>query len=126
MTDVKTPQLSPAQWQELLEPYGWVDLTISAPAVRFQTPAELWEYEFRVMLKPPADSDAPEWVRRADLLDQARGAVKAVRAQGYWLPQAPRIEFAGRYMYRAGQEDPSWIAEAELRFTALPARRSSP
>lgn len=125
MADVKAQELSLPEWHELLEPYGWADITATAPAVRFRVPAPILEYDIRVMLKPgrevSQDGDG-EWAERSHLLEQARDAVKAVKARGYWFPDAPRIEFGGRYMYRMGDTDPRWVAEAELRFTVRPRR----
>lgn len=118
MTDVKAQELSLDEWRELLEPYGWADITTRAPAVRFRVPVPVLEWEIRVTLKAEPDGDRDEWVRRSDLLDQARRAVKAVQARGYFLEDAPRIEFGGQYMYRMDPSGlPDWLAEAELRFT---------
>jgi len=126
VTDVKAQELSHDEWYELLEPYGYVDITTHSPAVRFRIAAPILEREIRVMLKPSQpDSQDSEWSRRSDLLEQARKAVEAVRARGYWLPDAPRIELGGQYMYQAGEPAPVWIAGADLRFTCVPSRRSS-
>ncbi len=125
MTVVKAQELSYDQWRELLEPYGWADITVRAPAVMFRVQQSLLEYDIRVMLKGSPDGgtfSADEWAHRSYLLDQARRAVKAVQARGYVLAEdAPRIEFAGRYMQQPGQ-DPVWYAEAELRFSVRLAR----
>jgi hypothetical protein len=129
MTDVKAQELSYNEWRELLEPYGWADITTTAPAVRFQVPSPLLEYGIRVMLKPGREvSEAGgecqagdgEWAERSYLLGRARDAVNAVKARGYWFPDAPRIEFGGRYMHLMGDAEPRWVAEAELRFTVRP------
>jgi len=127
MADVKTPELSLGEWHELLEPYGWADITTHAPAVRFRVPAPVLEWEIRVMLKPGREVSQPgdEWAERSHLLGQARKAVEAVKARGYWLTEdGPQIEFRGRYMYRMDPSGlPAWLAEAELRFTVRPGRR---
>ncbi len=116
MTDVKAQELSHDEWYELLEPYGWADITVTAPAVLFRVPPALLEYDIRVMLKGSPDTALDEWAHRSYLLDQARQAVGAVKARGYaFLEDAPRIEFGGRYMHQIGQ-GPVWLAEAELRF----------
>src|SRR5712691_5294298 len=52
MADVKTPELSPDEWRELLGPYGWADITTRSPAVRFKIPAPILEWDIRLMLKP--------------------------------------------------------------------------
>ena len=114
---MKDRELGYNEWNELLEPYGWAEITVRAPAVRFRVPPTLLSYEIRVMLKPGAGDDGDEWARRSDLLDQARKAVQAVQARGYRLPEPPRIEFGGQYEYRLGHADPAWFAEAELYFT---------
>lgn len=108
------------EWRELLEPYGSADITVTAPAVRFQVPPGLLMYDVRVLLKPgPGGWAQDEWALRSDLLSQARQAVKAVLAKGYILTDAPDIEFGGRYKYSvAGGAVPEWEAGAELRFWA--------
>jgi hypothetical protein len=117
MTDVKAQELSHDEWYELLEPYGWADITTRAPAVRFRIPSPILEWEIRLMLKlARPDSQDGEWARRSDLLEQARKAVEAVQSRGYRLFDAPRIDLGGRYMYAQGDMDPVFIAEAELRF----------
>jgi hypothetical protein len=118
MTGVKAQELGYDEWRELLEPYGWAEITVHSPAVRFQVAPSLLEYEIRMMLKPgTGDSDdAGEWARRSGLLEQARKAVGAVQARGYRLPEPPRIEFGGQYTRRLGT-DPVWFAEVALYFT---------
>jgi hypothetical protein len=120
VTDVKAQEMSLDEWRELLEPYGWADITTHAPAVRFRVAAPILEWEVRLMLKPDREVSQPggEWAERSRLLDQAGKAVEAVRARGYRLPDAPRVEFGGEYMYLPGETDPRWVAAAELRFTA--------
>jgi hypothetical protein len=113
MTGVKT-KLSYPEWAELLEPYGWADITTRSPAMRFGK-AGVLEWQFGVQLKA-GPGTLGEWEQRAHLLDQARQLIDAVRAAGYWLREPPRIEFGGEYLFRMGDEDPSWFAEAELRF----------
>ncbi len=82
---------------------------------------QLQEWELRVMLKGSPDGTLGEWAHRAHLLDQARQAIEAVQARGYWLPDAPRIEFGGRYRFRVDRGTlPEWDAEAEMRFTVRP------
>ncbi len=116
MTDVKTRPTSPDEWHELLKPYGWADVTACAPTWAAPSAAFTW-YEIRVMLSADPDGDLDEWVRRSDLLDQARRAVKAVQAKGYMFMNAPRIEFGGQYKYRVDRGAvPEWFAEAELSF----------
>ena len=119
MAVVKAQELSPGQWQELLEPYGWADITVRAPAVLFRVPSGLLEYEIRVMLRPGHDVSGAgqEWAERSHLLEQARAAVDAVRGKGYVLADPPRIEFGGRYMYFDPESGPAWAAEAEVRFS---------
>jgi hypothetical protein len=115
--DVKARELGFDEWRELLEPYGWADITVTAPAVLFRVPPGLLEYEIRMMLKASPDTRLGEWDQRSYLLGQARQAVEAVKGIGYTFGEdAPRIEFGGRYVYLMGQA-PSWFAEAELRFT---------
>ncbi len=122
MTGVKAQELSLSEWHELLEPYGWADITVTGPAVRFRVPPGLLEYEICMMLKASPDPEIGEWDQRSYLLGQARQAVEAVRARGYaFLEAAPRIEFGGRYMHRVDQA-PDWFAEAELRFIVRPGR----
>jgi hypothetical protein len=118
VTDVKAQELSPDEWCELLEPYGYADITVTAPAVRFQVPPSMQMYDIRVLLKPdPSERD--EWVQRSNLLDQARRAIKAVQAKGYILTDAPDIEFGGRYKYSVDRgAEPEWEAGAEVRFWA--------
>lgn len=120
MADVKAQELSYDEWRELLEPYGWAEITASAPAVLFEVPSSMLMYDVRVLLKPgPGSSTQDEWVLRSDLLDQARRAVKAVQAKGYILTDAPDIEFGGRYKYSVDRgAQPEWEAGAELRFWA--------
>ena len=115
---MKAQELSPDEWHELLEPYGYADITVTAPAVRFQVPPSMLMYDIRVLLKPrPGERD--EWEQRSNLLDQARGAVKAVQAKGYILTNAPDIEFGGRYKYFLDRgAEPEWEAGAEVRFWA--------
>ena len=70
------------------------------------------------MLKSSPDSTLGEWAHRSYLLEQARKAVEAVQAKWYVLPDAPDIEFGGRYMYRLDRGPvPIWIAGAELSFS---------
>jgi hypothetical protein len=116
MTDVKAQELSLDEWHELLEPYGWADITVTTPAVRFHVPAPLLEYEIRVILKPGRQISQDEWTERSHLLEQARQAVGAVQAKGYALHDAPDIEFGGHYMYPVDIGAPLWQAEASLRF----------
>ena len=118
MTDTKAQELSHDEWHELLEPYGWADITTrSVPTWRGCSPGIL-EWEIRVMLKGSPGGEAGEWAERSYLLDQARQAVEAVRGKGYALADPPRIEFGGRYMYQLDTGAvPHWAAEAELRFS---------
>lgn len=111
MTDLK-PELGYDGWLALLEPHGWAEITtVTSPG----RPASL---QFRIRLKAdPAERD--EWVQRANLLDQARRALRAVRDAGYWLPDAPRIDFGGKYLFKTGDPEPSWFAEADTSFTAM-------
>lgn len=125
MTDVKTEELNPGEWHELLEPYGWGDVAVYSPAFLRGPVPELQEYEIRVMLKGSPDGALDEWAHRSYLLGQARQAIEAVRAAGYWLPDAPCIEFGGRYRFRVDRGTvPEWDAKAELRFRVRPSRRS--
>lgn len=115
MTDVKAQELSLDEWYALLEPYGWADIRTWAPAMLGRS-APILEYEIRVMLKP-SDTELEEWPQRAYLLEQARQAVDTVRARGYLMASAPRIEFGGEYRYRVDRGAvPEWTAEAELSF----------
>jgi hypothetical protein len=118
MTSVKAQELSYDEWNELLRPFGWAEITVRSPAVRFRVPPSLLEYEIRVMLQPGSgdSDDTGEWSRRSGLLEQARKAVEAVQARGYRLHEPPRVEFGGRYVNRLGV-NPVWVAEASLYFT---------
>jgi hypothetical protein len=121
MTDVKAQELSYDGWRELLEPYGWADIRTYQPAFLAGPVLGFMEYEIRVMLKGSPDGALDEWAHRSYLLDQARQAVEAVKAKGYWLSDAPRVEFGGRYRFRVDRDTvPEWDAEAELRFTVRP------
>ncbi len=116
MADVKAEELSLDEWCALLEPYGWADIKTWAPAMLGRS-APILEWEIRVMLKPSEDTGLGEWPQRAYLLEQARQAVDAVRARGFLLAGAPRIEFGGKYRYRVDRGAiPEWTAEAELSF----------
>jgi len=112
MTSTKAQELSLDEWNELLRPYGYVDITTRWRTLGGGEP----RYDFDVMLKGICDGNE-EWAARTHLLDQARQAVEAVRAKGYLLHDAPDIEFGGRYMYRLGTEAPTWIPEARVRFS---------
>lgn len=119
MTDVKARQMSLDEWRELLEAYGWADITVHSPLMPLGGLPPFVEYDIRMMLKAATPlGDRDEWVLRSDLLDQARRAVKAVQAKGYILMTAPRIEFGGDYKYRVDQGAiPDWIAEGTLEFS---------
>jgi|HubBroStandDraft_2_1064218.scaffolds.fasta_scaffold100522_3 hypothetical protein len=119
MADVKAQELSYDEWNELLEPYGWAEITTRSAAASRGVSLGVVAYELRVMLRAGPDSSTrDEWVLRSDLLDQARRAVKAVQAKGYLLLDAPGIEFGGQYRYSADRgAEPEWHAEARLEFT---------
>src|ERR1700722_10147975 len=113
----KSRELSLDEWDKLLEPFGYADITTRQPLVMFRAPQSVLEYEIRMILKASPGGELGEWAERGYLLEQARQAVEAVKGAGFWLPDAPEITFNGRYMYRAGEPRPSWYAEAGLRFT---------
>ncbi len=74
----------------------------------------------------PSDHDtgltSKEWDMRRDLLNQAQAAVKAVKDKGFVLESAPRIEFAGDYVFMDydHKAKPYWTATAELRMEVYP------
>jgi hypothetical protein len=114
MTDVKAQELSHDEWYELLEPYGWADITVRWAAAS-RNP---FDYVIRMELKPGPGGELDEWAERSYLLEQARQAVQAVQAKGYVLEGAPRIEFGGQYTYRIGAGPvPAWSPEARLDFS---------
>ena len=115
MTSTKAQELSLDEWNELLRPFGYVDITMRSQPLLGGSAGPL-EYDIRVMLTGSLDG-REEWAERAYMLGQARQAVEAVQAKGYVLHCAPDIEFGGRYMYRLGTEAPTWIPEARVRFS---------
>lgn len=118
MTDVKARQISLDEWRELLEPYGYADITTRSPWMPLGGEPPFVEYGFLVMLKSSPGGELGEWAKRAFLLENARQAVEAVRAKGYILTTAPDIEFSGDYKYRVEQGAvPDWIAAATLEFS---------
>ena len=118
MADVKDRNLSHDEWHALLDPYGWADIAVRSLVAPRGVSLGVAEYGFRVMLKGSPDGSIDEWAHRSYLLDQARQAVEAVKAEGYVFMDAPRIEIGGRYMYRIdGGAVPDWRAEAELHFS---------
>jgi hypothetical protein len=118
MADVKTQKLSYPEWCDLLEPYGWANITMRSPVFPGGGPALVFEWDVSLMLQASPGNELGEWAERSYLLEQARLAVQAVRDAGYRLHDPPGIEFGGRYMYRIGSQEPaSWAAEATLRFS---------
>jgi hypothetical protein len=118
MADVKALEMSHDEWRELLEPYGWADITTRSLVAPRGVSLGVAEYGFRMVLKGSPDGALDEWAHRSYLLDQARQAVDAVKARGYVFIDAPRIEFAGRYKYSVDRGAvPEWYAEAYLEFS---------
>jgi hypothetical protein len=103
-------------WTNLLEPYGYVDITTHAPACLHGSP-HIISTRFDITLKEePADIKLNEWDRRLKLTNTAKLAVGAVQAHGFTLEDAPRLEFGGHYYHRFGCRDMDWSAEARLVF----------
>jgi hypothetical protein len=103
-------------WTALLEPFGYVDITVHAPACLHGSP-HLLNLQFNIILKEPAgDAELDEWERRIKMLHRAQLAVKAVQEEGYDLEDPPRIEFGGNYYHRFGHRNTDWNAEVRLMF----------
>jgi hypothetical protein len=103
-------------WTNILEPYGYVDITTHAPACLHGSP-HLISIRFNIALKEETvDTKLNEWERRLKVMNTARLAVEAVQAHGFTLEDAPRIEFGGNYYHLMGRQEIIWNAEARLMF----------
>jgi hypothetical protein len=108
-------------WNKILSPYGYVDITTHSAATFGPDSPSLIRVRFSIALKERDDCILlDEWDRRMALMATAQSAVNAVRDTGFKLEDPPRIEFGGNYYFRLGRREPRWHAEANLTFEVYP------